>query len=155
MRLSGAFARAFVCALTRARQPFYNANQAQLFKLIRDGKFTFDSPYWDPISVQAKDLIKGCLTVDITKRLDIEAVILHPWVASKVSAKDITPALRELQKFNARRKLRAGIKVRLLCRRATCGAGTDATTPRRRLRPTGSPTWLACRYSRPLCGQRS
>jgi len=103
--------------------PFYNANQAQLFKLIREGKFVFDSPYWDPISASAKDLIKGCLTVDISKRLTIEGVLNHPWVVSKVSVKDITPALKELQKFNARRKLRAGIKAAMAANRLADLAG--------------------------------
>lgn len=48
--------------------PFYDANQTQLFKTIRAGKYQFDSPYWDPISKDAKALISRCLTVDETKR---------------------------------------------------------------------------------------
>lgn len=91
--------------------PFYHRNQAQLFKLIREAKFEFDSPYWDPISDKAKNLIKSCLTVDIDKRLTIDGVLKHPWVAEGVSNTDITPVLGELKKFNARRKLRAAIKA--------------------------------------------
>ena len=93
--------------------PFYNQNQAQLFQQIRSGKFEFDSPYWDPVSEQAKDLIRGLLTIDPKKRLTVDDVLSHAWTNSKVSDKDITPALGELRKFNARRKLRAGAKAAL------------------------------------------
>jgi hypothetical protein len=57
------------------------------------------------------------LTVDVTKRLTIQEVLSHTWVASKVSNKDITPALGELRKFNARRKLRAGIRAAMAANR--------------------------------------
>jgi len=56
-------------------------------------------------------LIKQCLTVDVDKRLTIEGVLKHPWVADTVSTADITPVLGELKKFNARRKLRASIRA--------------------------------------------
>jgi len=91
--------------------PFYHKNQAQLFRLIREAKFEFDSPYWDNISDTAKNLVKGCLTVDIDKRLTIDKVLSHPWVSGSVSNTDIKEVLGELKKFNARRKLRAGIRA--------------------------------------------
>ena len=97
--------------------PFYHKNQAQLFRLIREAKFEFDSPYWDNISQTAKNLIKGCLTVDTEKRLKIEGILNHPWVKDSVSNQDITPVLGELRKFNARRKLRAGIKAAIAANR--------------------------------------
>ena len=97
--------------------PFYHRNQAQLFKLIREARFEFDSPYWDPISSNAKDLIKGCLTVDEKKRLTMQGVLTHPWVSGAASKADITPVLGELKKFNARRKLRAGIKAAIAANR--------------------------------------
>jgi calcium/calmodulin-dependent protein kinase I len=91
--------------------PFYNTNQTQLFKAIREGRFAFDSPYWDPISENAKDLIKKCLTVDVHKRLDIDGIIHHPWLATEAEARNLTNTLGELKKFNAKRKLRAAIKA--------------------------------------------
>jgi len=97
--------------------PFYHKNQPQLFKLIREARFQFDSPYWDPISNEARNLIKGCLTVDVEKRLTIDGVMKHPWVSGQVSKADITPVLGELKKFNARRKLRAGIKAAIAANR--------------------------------------
>jgi calcium/calmodulin-dependent protein kinase I len=97
--------------------PFYNTNQTQLFKAIREGKFAFDSPYWDPISDSAKDLIRNCLTVDVHKRIDIDGVLSHPWVATEAVSHNITNVLGELKKFNARRKLRAAIKAAIAANR--------------------------------------
>ena len=97
--------------------PFYHTNQTQLFKAIREGKFAFDSPYWDPISDSAKDLISKCLTVDVHKRLDIDGVLAHPWIAKEAETKNITNVLGELKKFNARRKLRAAIKAAIAANR--------------------------------------
>ena len=87
--------------------PFWAQNQQALFRQIRAGRFTFDSPYWDPISAEAKSLIKSCLTVDVAKRISMEQVRAHPWVAGTAPTGDITPALGQLKLFNARRKLRA------------------------------------------------
>jgi calcium/calmodulin-dependent protein kinase I len=98
--------------------PFYNQNQNQLFKQIREGRFVFDSPYWDPISEQAKDLIKLALTVDVHKRPNIQTIIQHPWLTSAAPQKDISgQTLAEMRKFNARRKLRAGIRAALAANR--------------------------------------
>jgi hypothetical protein len=49
--------------------------------------------------------------VDVKKRLTMEQVLTHEWVAGVASKDDIGGALEELKKFNARRKLRAGIKA--------------------------------------------
>jgi len=51
--------------------------------------------------------------VDPKARLSVDQMLAHPWVALTVSDKDLTPALSELRKFNARRKLRAGAKAAL------------------------------------------
>ena len=34
--------------------PFYGDNDAQMFKRIKAGQYKFLSPYWDPISADAK-----------------------------------------------------------------------------------------------------
>ena len=91
--------------------PFYNTNQANLFRQIREGRYQFDSPYWDPIGESARDLIRGCLTVDVNKRFKIEQVLSHPFIEKQAESKDLSKALHELQKFNAKRKLRAAIKA--------------------------------------------
>jgi len=43
--------------------PFHEDNQKELFKKIRKGSFEFHTEYWSQISDDAKDLIRGLLTV--------------------------------------------------------------------------------------------
>ncbi|KAI7886747.1 Pkinase-domain-containing protein [Lichtheimia hyalospora FSU 10163] len=48
---------------------------------IRLGLYDFPPQYWDDISEDAKDLIKGLLTVDPTKRLTAEDALKHKWMS--------------------------------------------------------------------------
>lgn len=36
--------------------PFYAQNDAQMYRKIKRGQYTFLAPYWDPISSDAKDV---------------------------------------------------------------------------------------------------
>ena len=60
--------------------PFYADNDADLYKLIQAGKYSFPSPYWDNISDIAKDLIRKILVVDPTKRLTPIQILLHTFI---------------------------------------------------------------------------
>ncbi|CAK9030650.1 Calcium/calmodulin-dependent protein kinase type 1 (CaM kinase I) (MnCaMKI), partial [Durusdinium trenchii] len=91
--------------------PFYDENQNTLFRQIKKAKYKFDPEFWSEVSESAKDLIRGLLVVDPKKRLTVDQVLAHPWVANAGGDdgdKDITPALTELKKFQARKKLRKG-----------------------------------------------
>jgi len=59
--------------------PFYSESNAELFDQITKGQLEFHSPYWNDISVDAKDLIKKLLTVDPKQRITIEEAREHPW----------------------------------------------------------------------------
>lgn len=78
--------------------PFYNENPALLFEAIMSGttfllaflvviyflisslgEYHFHSPYWDPITKEAKDLISKLLVVDPKKRLTADEAIAHDW----------------------------------------------------------------------------
>jgi len=62
--------------------PFHDdRDQAALFRKIRKGVFRFHPQYWDHISDEAKDLIKGLLTLDMEKRITIDEALEHPWVS--------------------------------------------------------------------------
>ena len=91
--------------------PFHDDNQAMLFRLIRAGKYEFDSPYWDEVSEEAKDLIRGLLNVDASARLTAAQVLSHKWIKGEASDKDITPALSQLRKYQARRRWKKGIMM--------------------------------------------
>lgn len=48
---------------------------------IRTGQYDFPSPEWSNVSGEAKNLIKGMLSVDPNKRLTIEEVIKNNWIS--------------------------------------------------------------------------
>eukprot|EP00944_MAST-04C_sp_MAST-4C-sp1_P012946 g12946.t1 len=61
---------------------------ADLFQVIKAGKYNFLSPYWDDVSKSAKDLISKLLEVNPEVRYSARQVLSHPWICdgSKRSA---------------------------------------------------------------------
>lgn len=53
--------------------------ESDLFNAIQNSKFSFNEN-WDSISDEAKDLVKGLLEKDPSKRLSIPDVEDHPWM---------------------------------------------------------------------------
>ncbi|CAH0513625.1 unnamed protein product [Peronospora belbahrii] len=92
--------------------PFHHDNQNVLFRLIKAGRYEFDSPYWDDVSAEAKDLISKMLILAPAERWSARQLLDHPWIAAD-AVKDVqlTTALQELRKFNARRKFRAAVST--------------------------------------------
>ncbi|XP_042569664.1 serine/threonine-protein kinase DCLK2-like [Cyprinus carpio] len=54
--------------------------QEELFEQILLGRLEFPSPYWDNISLSAKDLIGKMLQVNVGVRYTADEVLEHPWV---------------------------------------------------------------------------
>ncbi|CAF3045945.1 unnamed protein product, partial [Rotaria sp. Silwood2] len=48
---------------------------------IIKGLYTFPDEFWSEVSEPAKDLIRKMMCVDSTKRLTINDVLEHPWLA--------------------------------------------------------------------------
>merc|ERR1711998_384790 len=71
--------------------PFYGDNDAQMFKKIKAGSYKFLSPYWDPISADAKDFIHKLLVVDPRKRMTAAEALNHRWLGrtSSVSTRNL------------------------------------------------------------------
>jgi len=71
--------------------PFYGDNDAQMFKKIKAGSYKFLSPYWDPISADAKDFVAKLLVVDPRKRMTAAEALNHRWLGrtSSVSTKNL------------------------------------------------------------------
>ncbi|KAK2718447.1 MAP kinase-activated protein kinase 2-like [Artemia franciscana] len=65
--------------------PFFSSHgQAMspgMKKRIRAGQYDFPGPEWKAITQDAKDLIKGLLQTDSEKRLTIDQVMQHKWIA--------------------------------------------------------------------------
>jgi serine/threonine protein kinase len=94
--------------------PFHHDNQRELFKKITKGDYQFHPDYWGSVSDEAKDLIRGLLTVDANKRLTVEQALAHPWLmksADELAAHNLDSNLAELKKYQATRKLKAGVKA--------------------------------------------
>jgi len=79
-----------------------------MFKLIKSANYEFDETYWSDVSDTAKDLIKKLLTVDGQSRLTVDQLLNHPWLTGSVPEQDISNALKELKKFQAKRRWKAG-----------------------------------------------
>ncbi|XP_046975906.1 MAP kinase-activated protein kinase 2 [Vanessa cardui] len=64
--------------------PFYSnhglAISPGMKKRIRLGQYDFPEPEWSNVSPEAKNLIRGMLSVDPAKRLTIHQVMASPWV---------------------------------------------------------------------------
>ncbi|KAI8337907.1 kinase-like domain-containing protein [Chlamydoabsidia padenii] len=75
--------------------PFYDESISALTRKVARGQFAFLSPWWDPISEEAKDLIRGLLCVDPRKRYTVGQVLRHPWLADGDNKPlSFTPPLR-------------------------------------------------------------
>lgn len=62
------------------KPPFIAKNHKKIFYLIKKGKFTFDEEIWTTISLDAKDIIKGFLTINPAKRLTARDALDLPWL---------------------------------------------------------------------------
>ncbi|KAI8829827.1 kinase-like domain-containing protein [Chytriomyces cf. hyalinus JEL632] len=60
--------------------PFYDQNNAVLFRQIMSGRFEFDSPWWDNISKEAKDFIRRLLVLDPKQRYTAKQALAHPYI---------------------------------------------------------------------------
>ncbi|OBT98778.1 hypothetical protein VE01_03382 [Pseudogymnoascus verrucosus] len=65
-----------------------------LHEQIKMGRFDYPSPYWDPVSDLALELIDNMLTVDVNKRYTIDDCLAHPWTTQRpINLNDSTDGL--------------------------------------------------------------
>ena len=62
-------------------QPISFISNCDIYNTLKiySGEFEFDSPYWDEISVDAKEFIRQLMCVDVDKRLSCEEALEHAW----------------------------------------------------------------------------
>ncbi|XP_061540895.1 calcium/calmodulin-dependent protein kinase type IV isoform X2 [Phycodurus eques] len=94
-------------------EPFFDARGDQyMYTRILNCDYEFVSPWWDDVSLNAKDLVSKLIVLDPGKRLSVCQALQHPWVLGKaVRFSHMDTAHRKLQEFNARRKLKAAMKA--------------------------------------------
>lgn len=84
-----------LCGFPPFSDELYTAdNPYTLSQQIKLGRFDYPSPYWDPVSDAALDLIDKMLTVDVEKRISIDGCLEHPWTTqAKIDPHDSTDGL--------------------------------------------------------------
>jgi len=94
--------------------PFHDENQSRLFRKITRADYQFHPDYWGSVSDEAKDLIRGLLTLDMNKRITVDQALRHPWLgrsAQELAARSLDSNLAELRRYQATRKLRAAVRA--------------------------------------------
>jgi len=82
--------------------PFSHPKQHHLFSLIRAASFRFDSPAWDGVSPQARDLIARLLVVDPTRRLTSRELLRHPWITGTIGERQLRGVRQQMRGFGVR-----------------------------------------------------
>lgn len=76
--------------LLSGKPPFYSKNNLKISsgmkRRIRIGDFKFPEEYWNKVSEESKDLIKGMLNTNPEERLTIDQIINHSWINNIFSA---------------------------------------------------------------------
>lgn len=108
------------------------AHTSVLFDRIKNGKYSFPDPYWSPISNEAKNLVKGMMTVDPAKRLTTKQCISHPWLAmfkqGSISTEPLSQAQDQLKKYNSARKFKGAIHTLSALQRMVSGKTPNMPT---------------------------
>mmetsp|Transcript_134163 Transcript_134163/g.199585 ORF Transcript_134163/g.199585 Transcript_134163/m.199585 type:complete len:102 (+) Transcript_134163:707-1012(+) len=60
--------------------PFTGNNETEIMTNVKKGKVEYDAEDWEPISLEAKNLINKMLTKDPTKRIDALSALNDPWI---------------------------------------------------------------------------
>ena len=106
--------------------PFDDANGvSDMYAQIKRGAFTFDERYWSSVSSEAQLFIKSLLQVDPSKRPSAAAAMNHDWFtkhATELSTTDLSKTIDNMKKWNARRKLKGGIKAVMASNRVAAAA---------------------------------
>uniref|UniRef100_A0A3Q1HBC0 calcium/calmodulin-dependent protein kinase n=1 Tax=Anabas testudineus TaxID=64144 RepID=A0A3Q1HBC0_ANATE len=97
--------------------PFWDEDQHKLYQQIKAGAYDFPSPEWDTVTPEAKNLINQMLTINPAKRITAQEALKHPWVCQRSTVASMMhrqETVECLKKFNARRKLKVGLKTHYL-----------------------------------------
>ncbi|XP_053145558.1 calcium/calmodulin-dependent protein kinase type IV-like [Hemicordylus capensis] len=94
-------------------EPFFDPRgDPYMYSRILNCDYEFVSPWWDEVSLNAKDLVQKLIVLDPQKRLTVQQALQHPWVTGKTAKfAHMDSTQKKLQEFNARRKLKAAMKA--------------------------------------------
>ncbi|XP_070541852.1 calcium/calmodulin-dependent protein kinase type IV-like [Ptychodera flava] len=94
-------------------EPFYDERgDKHMFQKILNSDYEFMSPFWDEVSLNAKDLISKLLVLQPKKRLTAVQALQHPWVKGRAAKfNHMEGTQKNLREFNAKRKLKAATQA--------------------------------------------
>ncbi|ORY99469.1 kinase-like domain-containing protein [Syncephalastrum racemosum] len=110
--------------------PFYDESIRNLTEKVARGQYTFLSPWWDPISAQAKDLISHLLCVNPNDRYTIDEFFQHPWISQHIP-QPINPSVAGID---------SNSDIRLQQQQQDSMVNTHRTTQRRDVFSPGVPS---------------
>ncbi|GBG34622.1 Protein kinase, putative [Hondaea fermentalgiana] len=84
--------------------PFRGTDRRALFHKIRNADYEFDSPWWDPVSDDAKNFVARMLVADPGSRAKIPDLLKDPFLVSEEHV-DISASLAPMREWNAKRKV--------------------------------------------------
>lgn len=84
--------------------PFHGDTVKELLRVVVRGQFSFPSPYWDPISPQAKDFISKLLAKTPAERLTASQALQHVWLKTSGSQISLPSFRDQMQKYVIARK---------------------------------------------------
>jgi len=84
--------------------PFHGDSVKELLRVVVRAQFSFPSPYWDPISPQAKDFISKLLVKEPSERLSASQAVQHPWLKSAGSRISLPSFRDQMQRYVISRK---------------------------------------------------
>lgn len=95
--------------------PFQATNHRELFRKVRSADFIFHEKYWKNVSVAAKQLISGLLTVNSTIRWNATTALQCDWFikvpGDRLSENDLSGSISEMRKFRPVRKWKSIVKA--------------------------------------------
>jgi serine/threonine protein kinase len=94
--------------------PFDEPDSMELIRKIRSGDFEFHAQYWDPVSKDAKKLIKKLLRVNPEKRYTAKKALKSKWIktdADALASHDLANNLNHFRLFCAKRKFKIAINA--------------------------------------------
>jgi calcium/calmodulin-dependent protein kinase I len=84
--------------------PFHADNVRALLQVVIRAEYDFPSPYWDPISAEAKDFISRLLTKDRAARMNAKEALKHSWLKTSGSKIDLRSFRDQMQRYVVTRK---------------------------------------------------
>ncbi|KAI3793699.1 hypothetical protein L1987_36319 [Smallanthus sonchifolius] len=89
--------------------PFWDETEEGVYEQVLKGELDLESEPWPSISESAKDLIRGMLVRDVTKRMTAHEVLNHPWIQADGVAPDKpldSAVVSRLKQFAAMNKIK-------------------------------------------------